>query len=357
MTDITCESFSVLADEIKQEFYEDVVTAVSDINACASELEEFVDESVIDRMFRAIHTVKGNCNMVFLTDFVNTAHQLEDLFSSIRSNEISYHSVYGRFAVKIVNQIQQQLVLMIQTAKADGKILSNIKKLIDQVQQASNNERVKTTEKAITAIEDGHYSIRMIVQDADKGHAFSFMNATDMEFFDYISSRHRQNPVHRQFYGICSVLASKLNRLLANAADEQQLHAAIIFLHLTQNVNQDGSALELNIQQCIMASGLLSRMSGWSLAAELCIQAMENHDGSGTPKSLKGTDILPAAQVLGLSFDFAYQVQAFTEQNYKSVLFAVVKNINSQKETRYKDKLIQRFNGLIKSEYLANQMF
>ena len=137
MANITCEKFSELEDEIKQEFYEDVVASIADINACVSELEESVDESVIDRMFRAIHTVKGNSNMVFLTEFVNSAHQLEDLFSSIRSNDIAYNSVYGRFAIQVVNQIQQQLELIIETGKADGDILSNLKLLIDEVQAAN----------------------------------------------------------------------------------------------------------------------------------------------------------------------------------------------------------------------------
>ena len=197
----------------------------------------------------------------------------------------------------------------------------------------------------------------MIVQVSEDGHAFSFMDATDIEFFEYISHRHQLNHNHHQFYEICSVLANKLNPMLAHAADEQQLHAAIIFLHLTQKVEPNGAATDLNIQQCIIASGLLSRMSGWSAAAELCIQAMEFHDGSGSPKGLKGSEIPPAAQVLSLSFDFAFQIQAVPGQSYKQALFAAVKNINSKKDSRYKEKLIQRFNGLIKTEYLTNKMF
>lgn len=357
MVDITCVEFSELDDEIKQEFYEDVVAAIADINKCVLELEESVDESVIDRMFRAIHTVKGNCNMVFLTEFVNSAHQLEDLFSSVRSKTIAYDAVYGRFASQVVNQIQHQLELMIETGKADGDILSNLKLLIDQVQAASDGERVDTTEKATIAINDGHFTIGMIVQDSEDGHAFSFMDASDIEFFEYISHRHQLNHNHHQFYEICSVLANKLNSLLARAADQEQLHAAIIFLHLTQKVEPNGAATELNIQQCIIASGLLSRMPGWSPAAELCIQAMEYHDGSGAPKALKGSDIPPAAQVLTLSFDFAFQILAVPAQSYKQALFSAVKEINSKKDTRYKEKLIQRFNNLIKTEYLTTKMF
>jgi len=355
--DIVCEAFSELEDEVKQEFYEDVVAASRDINACVSELQESVEACVIDRMFRAIHTVKGNCNMVFLEMFVNATHRLEDLFSSIRSKDIEYHPVYGRFAIQIVNLIELQLRVLIETNRADGGILENIRKLIDEVQTALPDQQVITAEKAITAIEDGHFSIAMIVQDSDTGHAFSFMEATDMEFFEYLSSQHQLNHSNQLAYEICSTLADKLNNMLASRVDEQQFHAAIIFLHLVQKVESDGSATELNVQQCIMASGLLSRMAGWSKAAELCIQTMEFHDGSGAPKSLTGADILPAAQVLALSFDFAFQILEASEQPYKQALFAAVKNINNKKDTQYKEKLIQRFNQLIKAEYLTEKMF
>ena len=48
-----------------------------------------------------------------------------------------------------------------------------------------------------------------------------------------------------------------------------------VFLHLTQKLDTNGRAPSLDIPQSIVASGLLSRMAGWSDAAELCLQVME----------------------------------------------------------------------------------
>ena len=357
MAEITCEAFSELEDEVKQEFFEDVVAAIQDINNCVTELENSIDESVIDRMFRSIHTVKGNCNMVFLIDFVNSSHRLEDLFSAIRSKNITYHSVYGHFAVAIVNLILKELKSLVNTTKADGDILNNLKLLIDQVIDAEDVKRIEVAGKAITAIDDGHFTISMVVQDSNNGLSFSFMDASDLEFFEYISNRYQQSYEHKSFFDICSTLANKLNQLLSNKADQEQLIAAIMFLHMTQKVETDGTASELDISQCIIASGLLSRMSGWTSAAELCIQAMEFHDGSGTSMSLKDSDILPAAQVLALSFEFAFHIQNSGDLGYKQSLFSAVKSINAKKNIRYKEKLVVRFNNLVKSEYLTNQMF
>ena len=351
------QEFIELEDEIQQEFYEDVVAAVSDVNECVSELESSVSESVIDRLFRAIHTIKGNCNMVFLTAFVDSTHKLEDLFSLIRSKEIDYHSVYGRFAVQVAILVQQQLTQLIESKNLDDEVLDKLKQLIEQVQSANSVDRVATTEKAIIAMDDGHFSLSMVMQDPEDGHAFSFMDATDIEFFEYMSGRYQQSPVNHQFFHIFSELAIKLNSKLGNSVDEQQLRAALVFMHLTQKMNSEGTKEALNLPQVIIASGILSRMSGWSLAADLCLQTMEFYDGSGTPQALKGDDIHPAAQVLTLAYEFAFHVMQNTELGYKQSLFTAVKLINSQKDSRFKDRLILRFNTLIKAEYLNNKMF
>ena len=357
MVDVTCEAFSELDKEVQQEFYDDVVTAIADVNACVSLLEDSVDDGVMERMFRAIHTVKGNCNMVFLTDFVNSVHRLEDLFSSIRAKEITYHSVYGRFAIQIVNLIQSQLKELIETNKADGDVLQNIKVLIDQVINSEQSERESTAQKAIISVEDGHFSIGLVVLSSDNSQGFSFLDATDMEFFEFISSIHQQKTINQKFGNIFLTLATKLNDKLSASSEKQQLMASVIFLQLTQSIDEDGTPLPLDTQQCIIASGLLSRMAGWGDAAQLCIQANEKHDASGEPVGLEGNDIHPAAQVLGLAYDFAHRVVSSSNQEYKTALFGAVKAINSLKDTRYKERLIERFNHLIKSEYLTNQMF
>ncbi len=357
MNQIICDAFSELEDEVQKEFYEDVSSAVDDVILCAKELQQGAEQDVIDRMFRAIHTVKGNCNMVFLTQFVDSIHRLEDFFTAIRSNEIGYHQIYGQFTAKVVLLIQKQLKHLIETTSADGDILEHIKNLIDQLMDSAEDERELVAEKAIAAIEAGHFTISLIVQEGNSGQAFSFLDATDIEFFEFISSCRQQNDPCQDFFPICLEIAESLNQMLTNSAAPDQLKAAIIFLYLARkNVSQSDYS-ELNVQQAIIASGLLSRMAGWSKASELCIQAMENHDGSGMPMSLKANEILPAAQVVRLAFDFAFQAVKNSHLDYKQQLFSAVKSINTRKDRIYKDKLIQRFNQLIKSEYLNQQKF
>ena len=352
------EPFNELDDEIKQEFYEDVLAAIKEINECAALLEGGTDADVIDRMFRSLHTVKGNCNMVFLIPFVEVSHKLEDFFSDIRSRQIEYDDHYGQFAVAVVNAVSEELVALISTQSANVEVLKQLEGIIDTVKNAQNAVRIVLAEKAIIAIQDGHFNLDIVALAQENGAAFSFLDATDLEFFQFISDKQSLiDPSHSQLMNICETLAQKLNSLLANSVEEQQLTVAIIFVILTKRFSIDKSVNKLTTDHVFIASGILSRMAGWTIAAEIILQLNENHDGTGTPLGLKDEQIKPAAQVLTLCFEFAFIVMNHLSKGYKQSLFTAVKAINAKKDSQYKARLIERFNGLIKSDYLTTQLW
>ena len=358
MSQTSSEAFNELEDEVKQEFYEDVKSAIKDINECAAILESGADAKVIDRMFRSLHTVKGNCNMVFLENFVNASHKLEDLFSDIRSGEIAYNDIYGQFAVVVVREIEKQLDSLVHSQYVDETVLGHLEQIIEQIEKTDSSQRLATSEKAIIAVQDGHFNLDLVAIDQEHGRAFSFLDATDTEFFEFISDKHTHaDPEHDQLMSICKTLATKLNDKLGRRVDDDQLNAAIIFLGLSQFISMEKNPDDLAIDQIFFASGLLARMSGWGVAAELVLQSAEWHDGTGLPQGLSNESILPASQVIGLAFEFSFIVKRNNQLGYKQSLFTAVKAINAQKETRYKARLIERFNNLIKSEYLTNQMW
>ncbi len=349
-------AFNELDDETKQEFFEDVVAAIGDVNDCASLLASGADAQVIDRMFRALHTVKGNCKMVFLEEFVDTSHKLEDLFSDIRSGEIAYQDIFGQFAVVVINEIQKQLEQLIKTQQADLTVLKSMESIIDKIECFPSNERASVAERAIIAISDGHFNLDLVAIDNEHGRAFSFTDATDLEFFEFIGDKlSAANPNHEKFLKITKDLALSLNEKLGRKADIDQINAAIYLLVLSNSIRREDSKFELALEQVFFASGLLDRIPGWAQASSLVHKSLENHDGSGVPNGLSGEDIEPAAQVLGLAFEFGYQVVNHLSMGYKQSLFTAVKAINAKKDTRYKSRLIERFNSLIKQEYLTAQ--
>lgn len=348
-------SFNELEVEVKQDFYEDVQAAIADITECASLLELGADSDVINRMFRSLHTVKGNCNMVFLSSFVKASHKLEDLFSKIRSGNIEYNDVYGKFAVTIVGIIKTQLDNLMNNQTADDDILNKLELIVYCIEASPGESRLINTEKAIIAMQDGHYNLDLVALGRENGNAFSFLDATDSEFFQFISEQQSlRDPFNSKFICICEGLAKKINAMLGRSIDEQQLVAAIIFLNFSKNISLIENSDKLSTEQIFFSSGLLSRMAGWSIAADIILQINENHDGSGAPFGLKDDEIQPAAQALALAFEFSFIVTANLSQGYKNSLFTAVKAINAKKHSKYKERLIERFNQIIKTDYLTS---
>lgn len=358
MSIIDCPEFSELDLEIKREFYEDVVAAIADINLCVEELAAGDDAQVIDRMYRALHTVKGNCNMVFLVPFVDASHKLEDLFSKIRSGDFEYAPAYGKFAIAVVNVIQQLLSKIVEGEPTDDDALKSLTILIDQIEQADTSNKHSIAERAVIAIQDGHYNVELVTSDNNTGGAFSFLEASDLEFFEFINHKQNENDDSgRQFTKIYETLALKLNALLKNSIDEQELKSIVVFTTLTRSFAPVLCPKALTLEEVYMATGLLNRMSGWGKAGEVTLQLLERYDGGGVPKGLKADEISPAAQAIALAYEFASIVICHSAKGYKAALFTAVKAINAEKNTAYKERLIERFNQVIKSDYLSTVMW
>lgn len=358
MAQANFESFYQLEDEVKQEFYQDVIASIKDINQCAELLESGADTQVIDRMFRALHTVKGNCNMVFLADFVDASHKLEDLFSQIRSGQIEYHDSYGRFALIAVNLLKDELDALLTSQSVNLGYLENLKNIITEILQTDESERLEATEKAIVAVKEGHFNLAMVAIEQGHGHSFSFVNATDSEFFEFICDKFCQtDPTHWLFFTISSRLAHQLNDLLNNKMEDQQLNACLCLVSLSRSIGCTADPDGISLDQVFFSSGILNRMAGWSIAADAILMVKEHYGGGGVPYGLSGEQIHPAAQALALAVEFAGAVLQLQHEGYKKSLFNAVKVINAKKNTRYKAKLIERFNQLMKSDYLTQQLW
>jgi len=351
------EAFLELEQEIKQEFFADVQSCIDDINQCIESLEDGSSDDVINRMYRALHTVKGNCRMVFLDDFVEASHKIEELFSDVRNGKINYHPAVGHLAVVAVNQLNKHLEHLLSNGSYDDEQLKKLESLVESVGTYDDAGIAEQAEKARMAIIDGHYNPELVAVESDRGYAFSFINATDIEFFQFlIDTRIQSDPKDKFIFDTVMALATRLNNKLNQQLDKQQLQAAVIMLTLALSWRGEASyqQAQLDLQHVYYACGLLQRIAGWSQAAEVIFQVLERHDGQGLPNGLSDKEIQPAAQVLNLAFHFALTALKHLSDGYKVSLFSAVKSINSMRESVYRPRLIERFNQVIKEDYLSN---
>ncbi len=73
-------------DEMRALFQEEVMENLAELDGALLELEHSPgDMDTVNRIFRAVHTIKGACDMFGLTDVVRLAHDLESLFDQVRT--------------------------------------------------------------------------------------------------------------------------------------------------------------------------------------------------------------------------------------------------------------------------------
>ncbi len=354
--DAICKDFAELDDEVRQEFYSDVKDCVQDINDCAAILSTEDPQVLINRLFRSIHTIKGNCNMVFLEPFVQCTHVVEEMVQDIRNGAYAYQPAYGRLFIATINAVDELLAVTMTQNQIDADTLVLIEALITRVRSADDERRVEEAMRGELAIQDGHYSLDLVAVSQLEGEAFSIFSATDMEFFHYLSECQQVvDPFHQVRMKVQIGLAKALNQTMSEPEDDDQLIAALYTYEFFRVVK--GNDIDQIRRRVFSAGSMLSRIPGWSKASELVFQTNEKTDGSGFPRGLKGVAIYDAAKILHLVDAFISTALEHKDEGYKKSLFIAVRSINQLADIEYPQHLINQFNHIIKSEYLNQSLW
>ncbi|MGC8489774.1 MAG: Hpt domain-containing protein, partial [Clostridia bacterium] len=73
------------------------------------EQEALADAPAIDALFRAAHTLKGSGGMIGLTEWVNTAHHLEDTLDAVREGTRSFDPDVQQQVLDTVDALRAEL--------------------------------------------------------------------------------------------------------------------------------------------------------------------------------------------------------------------------------------------------------
>ena len=96
-----------------------------------------------------------------------------------------------------------------------------------------------------------------------------------------------------------------------------------------------------------LGAGLLSRMEGWDLAAEMVLQHHEMPDGAGYPSAMPGGQICPGAKILSIIDAFeAVMLKHINRGRNRSVLRAIAE-INAC-DNQFAPEWIEPFNQIIR---------
>ena len=128
-------------------FKEEAYELLTELESSVLELKEFPDNTeLVDRVFRAIHTIKGSGAMFGFDDIATFTHEVETVFALVRKKEIVVTSKLIGIILSAKDHIQEMLKSFDGGDEADEtkakEIITSLRKLMpgnDRKEKASEN--------------------------------------------------------------------------------------------------------------------------------------------------------------------------------------------------------------------------
>lgn len=107
------------ADNLFADFIQEARSYIADMEVCLLALEqESYEDDTVNRLFRAVHTIKGTAAFFDLTTIVELTHTLENLLDQLRNGELSVTTALVDMLLEVLDLLKQ---LVNQPAVSQGK--------------------------------------------------------------------------------------------------------------------------------------------------------------------------------------------------------------------------------------------
>ncbi len=371
MSITTCPQFTELDPDIIHDFSDCLQENIDQIEVCLGLLDNDNDPKLVHRLFRDVHSLKGNCRMVFLNPLVDTIHSLEEIVSDMRQGTKTYSRLYGEFFAAIVVRINTMVLGFVNEGQVEGEPHLLMNEVIESVRLCADGKENETinaaldklvgsrtpdTDKAAPTLEAPEIVEQPVVDETE--------NHPDLIFFRTLALQLDElNIYKRGRTQIILDLCLSTNEDLNNLVDKNQLSAAV-YLHdlgmalipseiLNKPSKLTNEEFQLIKNHIEMGSQLLQRMTGWQEAAEMVRQHHEKYNGSGYPLGLSQENIHPGAMIIALADTFYAVTNERADRSYKKSLFSAVTLINGESGSQFNPKFVEAFNETVRRHYIA----
>ena len=342
---------------IIEEFVAEFNETHADIDTLLLKLEKNAgDSNLLNELFRKVHTIKGNAQLIGLNLIAGFVHVLEHILDRLRKGELVFDKLLGDVILRSVDHIgklcndvrnaqtshaERTLELqseLQQLATADQSQLTTVCQrinnvfsgnttlpLVNEAPQLQTSSHVNVQTSSHVNVVTGN-TTRPLVNEAPQLQASSHVNMVspqleDLRFFARIIENAEQRPPfwNGRSQRILNI-ALDMNNEAGLKVDNAQLEAAV-YLHdfgmafLPLHILHKGDRLTEEEYRSLqlhprMGAALLGDNPHWQQAADMIIQHHEREDGRGYPAQLAGNQICDGAKILAIADSF----EAMTNQ-------------------------------------------
>ena len=275
------------------------------------------DRQLVDKLFRSVHTIKGDIGIAQMTPMLPLLRAIEDILAMMREGFILHDSLLSDLLLTILEHVKSFVddCANLGNAEYDANMYERATLSIDKVKPDNIEEHAKLLSNALIILEPAlapESDSSLFTQELDDLR----INWADEVEPDLVFFHSIMKPVEERldnWQGRSSrqlKLALLLNQFAGKLVDEQQLRAAV-YLHdigmsllplallrqKTSLLEPEIARLRGHVQRSV---NFLSEMPHWSDAKRYIHEHHERVDGQGYPSGLTGDQISHGAKILAL---------------------------------------------------------
>lgn len=314
------------------------------------------DREALADLFRTMHNIKGDAAMSRVDVAVVIAHPIETVLARFRSNEIALSDSVVDAILLAIDRLELAVEGLALGQSLESLRLLQFVQHLEIMALAAASEIDACASALIEAVTGFRPAAKAATAEASSRTQAQL--AEDLRFFRTLANQFEaRSPLFKGRTTRILRLAQETNQAAGNKIDHMQLEAAsylhdigMMFLPDPVWIKDDrmtpSEKLSLRLHP-EHAAGLLSRMEGWSAAADMVMQHHEMPNGGGYPKGLTATQICDGAKLLAIIDAFeAVMLTHIHHGKNRSVLRAIAE-INAC-DTQFAPEWIAPFNQVIR---------
>lgn len=353
----------VIDRESLQEFIEDLEDLAPDIERDIAALRKAPTErALIARLFRALHTIKGDAALCKVDVGVMICHPIETLLARCRDGEVEFSGPLAEVILLALDRLE----LTVEALGADRDVahlrLPELVGGMERMAAAQGDEIAVNAARTIEAV-TGFRPVQtgndiLPVRPATASSAVPADLASDLRFFRTLALQlESRSPLFKGRSDRILRLALDANQAAGAPVDANQLEAAVylhdvgmmfapesVWLKVGKLTDDDKRQLREHPGH---GAGLLERMHGWGPAATMVRQHHEMLDGSGYPAGLQAAAICPGAKILAIVDAFEAVTLKHSHRGQSRSLIRAIAEINAC-DNQFASEWIGPFNAVIR---------
>ena len=315
------------------------------------------DTEVLHALFRAVHTVKGNCGLLGIHPLVDLLQQTESVLDLVRHGDIPFQPLIGDLTLLVldrcttfINSLERRL-----EAEYDSGLFAVVAKQIGSAVTAPVSQQIKMLTKALSLLDPTTVQLEDEELSGELFTQFQITPTADLEFILQLAKQTQsraafwQGRIERVMGWVMS-----LNDFSGQPVSPEQLFVAVCLHDVgmamlpSDVINKTEKLTDVELQSVKdhvwVASRLASSFPRWHDAKKIIDHHQENFDGSGYPLALKGHDICEGAQMLAVVHAFEAITHGYSKSlSRKRPLMRAVMELNRFSGVQFNPKWVAAF--------------